>query len=364
LDDLKFQPQGVTENDLLEGYRETELGFLPEEWDVAPLGEHLSLIRNGLSKRQNREGAGYPVTRIETISGDRINPKKVAYLENLSDEQVEKHRLLPGDILFSNINSEPQLGRSVIYEGNPPLLLHGMNLLLLRTVRSLDSDFLSNLLSFYRATGVFIGLAGRAVNQSSINQGKLKAMLIPVPPISEQQAIAYVLRAVQEAKEATEKVIKASRELQRSLMNHLFTYGPVPVGEAERVPLKETEIGSVPAHWLSVKLGGVARIVSGGTPSRKSPEFWNGEIPWVKTGEIRYNTITTTEERISERGLMESSARLLPAGTLLMAMYGQGVTRGRVATLGIDASINQACAAILPMDGLLSRYLYHFFSFD
>jgi len=79
-------------------------------------------------------------------------------------------------------------------------------------------------------------------------------------------------------------VIVAARELKKSFMRHLFTYGLVPVDQDERVPLKETEIGPLPNHWPVASIGKVATVSSGGTPDRAKPEYWNGDIPWVKTG--------------------------------------------------------------------------------
>lgn len=99
----------------------------------------------------------------------------------------------------------------------------------------------------------------------------------------------------------------------------------------------------------TVTLGSIARITSGGTPKRSEPGYWNGTIPWVKTAQIQNGMITSEciEEWITPEGLDKSSARMIPKGTILMAMYGQGKTRGQVGILGIDATINQACAAIL-----------------
>lgn len=84
----------------------------------------------------------------------------------------------------------------------------------------------------------------------------------------------------------------------------------------------------LPEGWRRSTLGEIARITSGGTPDRSEPSYWGGSVPWVTTGEIQFNTITDTAEKITEAGLKNSSAKLFPPGTLLMAMYGQGKTRG------------------------------------
>lgn len=110
----------------------------------------------------------------------------------------------------------------------------------------------------------------------------------------------------------------------------------------------------------TVTLGSIAKITSGGTPERTKSAYWNGTIPWVKTAQIQNCTITAEciDEWITQEGLEHSSARLIPKGTILMAMYGQGKTRGQVAILGIDATINQACAAILLKPEVNRDYVY------
>ena len=109
---------------------------------------------------------------------------------------------------------------------------------------------------------------------------------------------------------------------------------------------KQTELGVIPDDWDVKKLGEIAVVSSGGTPNRSNPFYWNGNIPWITTSQIDFNTIISSNEFITELGLQNSAAKLYDQNTLLMAMYGQGKTRGKVAILGIDATINQACAAI------------------
>ena len=107
-------------------------------------------------------------------------------------------------------------------------------------------------------------------------------------------------------------------------------------------------------------LGNLATVMTGGTPDRGTPAYWGGSIPWVGTGEIDFNVIASPTEYLTERGLKESAARLLPKGTLLMAMYGKGTTREKVGILAIEAATNQACAAIIPKAELIeSEFLFY-----
>ena len=106
---------------------------------------------------------------------------------------------------------------------------------------------------------------------------------------------------------------------------------------------------SNPKGLNKIGVGERFEIKTGSTPSRKENSFWeNGMIPWVKTTELKEYTIYKTEEYITEEGFNNSSVNLLPKNTVLIAMYGQGKTRGMTGKLGIEATTNQACAAILP----------------
>jgi type I restriction enzyme S subunit len=199
------------------------------------------------------------------------------------------------------------------------------------------------------------GASYPAVNDKDVLD---RTILLPRPP--EQGKIAAVLWKIQRAIETEEKLSATARELKQAAMRQLFTYGLQ--GESQ----KETEIGLLPRSWKIAPIRANAKLVAGGTPPRSNEEYWkNGTIPWVKTGEVDYCVITKTKEKITSAGLNNSAAKLLPKGTLLIAMYGQGITRGKVAILGIDATTNQACAAIVPTnDEVLPFYLYYFLTFS
>jgi type I restriction enzyme, S subunit len=110
---------------------------------------------------------------------------------------------------------------------------------------------------------------------------------------------------------------------------------------------KRSEVGVIPVDWEVKRLGEIGIVSSGGTPNRSNLSYWNGNIPWITTSQIDFNTIISSNEFITELGLKNSAAKMYLRNTLLMAMYGQGKTRGKVAILGINATINQACAAII-----------------
>ncbi len=132
------------------------------------------------------------------------------------------------------------------------------------------------------------------------------------------------------------------------------------IGHSIRPGYRKSEVGLIPEDWETKRLVQIARVTAGGTPSRKVPEYWNGWIPWITTTEIDYCTISTTAEAISPAGLANSAAKMFPRGTLLMALYGQGKTRGKVAILGIDATSNQACAGIELSDSVSNKFVYYY----
>jgi len=340
------------------GYRMTELGLLPADWSVARLADVAEFSKKERGADIDGSIPFIPMTLL---------PESALYVDHWEDRARDEVRsgvyFQAGDLLLAKItpcleNGKQGIARGISggwgYATTEVYPIHGTAVL---------TEYLAYYLRHQPVRSHLVDRMEGSTGRQRLPKSVVENLPIPLPPLPEQRAIAHVLSTVQRAREATEAVIASTRELKRSLMRHLFMYGPVPVDQVDGVRLKETEIGLVPEHWQPIRLESIAQIASGGTPDRGRPDFWSGGIPWVKTGEINYNAITTTEETISAIGLACSSARIMPAGAVLMAMYGQGITRGRVAMLGIDAAVNQACLAIMPNSRVLSLFLYHYLTY-
>lgn len=147
---------------------------LPKNWVECDLETIVERMTNGANLYQNETyfENSYPITRIETIADESINLERVKYVI-ATHEQIQKYSLKKGDILFSHINSDKHLGKTAIYNSDE-ILIHGINLLLIRTSKYYNPFLLNYFLKYYRFEGKFMEVAQRAVNQSSINQKKIK----------------------------------------------------------------------------------------------------------------------------------------------------------------------------------------------
>lgn len=117
---------------------------------------------------------------------------------------------------------------------------------------------------------------------------------------------------------------------------------------------------NLPPKWNRVNLGEVGSVLTGGTPRTGTPEYWGGSILWMSSGEVNQRRVYDTEKRITEAGLKSSNATLLPKGAVMVALAGQGKTRGKVAVLEVESTCNQSLAAIIPnKDELISDFLFY-----
>jgi type I restriction enzyme S subunit len=161
---------------------------LPQGWEWVRLGTLLDRISNGYSGGQSKSPTNFPLTRIETISKSTVDFSRVGYCTDIQEPDIQKYRLEVGDILLSHINSDLHLGKTALYTDDR-LLIHGTNLLLLRSSAHVDSGYINLLINQLRLTGFFLTIAQHAIGQASINQSKITSILGALPPLAEQSRI-------------------------------------------------------------------------------------------------------------------------------------------------------------------------------
>jgi len=342
-----------TISEVRDGFKETEIGLIPEDWKVAKLKD-VSDFKNGINFTREQKGN----TGILTV--DVLNMYDEGLYINLQNlyrvnkKIPDEYLLRDGDILFvrSSLKQEG-VGWASLFKGiNEPVTFCGFIIRARLKSPNISPDFLAYFLRSSIARKRLVSSSGK-VAITNINQGMLGALTIPIPPFIEQQKIAFILSKIQQAIQQQEKIIEATKNLKKSLMHKLFTEGTR--GEEQ----KETEIGLIPRSWDIKNLSDVAKLTSGGTPNRRVSQYFGGTIPWVKSGELEDNTIFDTEEKITEEGLRNSSAKIFPRGTLLIAMY--GATVGKTAILGIEAATNQAVCAVFPKNNILTTEFLRYY---
>lgn len=182
----------------------------------------------------------------------------------------------------------------------------------------------------------------------SVKYDVLKKQKIPFPPLSEQKKIAEILATQDKVIELKEKLVAEKQSQKKYLMSVLL-------GGDFKKTFKLNGVTIDKKKWEKKKLGDICDTFSGGTPSRYHPEYFNGNIPWIKSGELNQENVYETKEFLTKKGIESSSAKMVKKGTLLIAMY--GATAGVLAVSHIDAAINQAILALIPNIDINPFYL-------
>lgn len=237
-------------------FKQTEIGLIPEDWQVVRLGEVADISSGGSAPQGSQYfGGNNYFIRVQHIDNENYLIKGY---DLITDEAIKKYKLKlfkKGTIVFPKSGATVYLEKRAILPFDSYIVSH------LCAVISKTPNLFQNYLFYVLIKTKFAEKKGDGY--PTLNISEVKNFLIPLPPLPEQRAIAEVLSTIQEAKEKTEAVIKATRELKKSMMKHLFTYGPVPLSEVDKVKLKETEIGPIPEDWQVVRLEEMADFKNG-----------------------------------------------------------------------------------------------------
>lgn len=192
--------------------------------------------------------------------------------------------------------------------------------------------------------------------------------LIPLPAIEKQREIVAEYHTIQNRIDLNNQLIQTLETTAQAIYKQWFVEFEFPneAGQPYKSSggeLVDSELGEIPKGWESTTIKNYSlKMRSGGTPDRGEEVFWDSnDIPWLKTGEVANKILVESEEFISFAGSQNSSAKKLPINTVLIAMYGEGKTKGQAAYLRFEAAVNQACCAIICENEFLSTLLYFFF---
>ncbi|WLW67292.1 restriction endonuclease subunit S [Psychrobacter sp. van23A] len=344
----------MSEVKIPEGYKQTEVGVIPEDWKLLTIDDVASFSGGSQPPRSTFIFSPRP-SYIRLI---QIRDYKTSNFETYIPEHLANKKCKNTDIMIGRYG--------------PPIfqILRGIegayNVALIKATPSNDiqREYLYYFLKTEKLFQLMELLSRRSSGQTGVELPALKAYPIPLPPKSEQTAIATALSDVDNLIQSLEKLIAKKEVIKTGTMQQLITgktrlpeFATNADGSAKG--FKQTELGRIPEDWEVRKVKSFTDCTSGGTPSTTVRSYWGGVHPWMSSGELHLKKVYDVKERITDKGLENSSTKYIPKNSILIGLAGQGKTRGTVAISKISLCTNQSIGAILPSKEFDSEYLYY-----
>ncbi len=358
----------------------------PEGWAIAKLGE---VVRPSKERVEPSEVADSPYLSLEHIESGTC---RILGHGRASDVKSTKSVFRSGDVLYGKLR--PYLNKvcRANFDG-----VCSTDILVFPSVQNIDNSYLMRLLST-REVVEYANLHSAGIQLPRVSFAALAEMGIPLPPFAEQKRIVAkveeLLARVNTTRERLRRVPAILKRFRQSVLaaacsgrltsdwrdnnpghepastllqkirlaRAAASAGRPKVTLSDQNPDSDTEAleTSLPEGWTWCRVEEIASVRTGGTPSRKEPSYWGGGVPWISSGEVANCRIGATREAITEAGLENSNAKMYPRGTVLIAMIGEGKTRGQTAILDIDAATNQNVAALVFDSGHVEpEYFWH-----
>lgn len=364
--------------------------WLPNGWVIAKVGDYL-FLKNGFAFKSNSyvqpNDVTYPVIRISDIDGMYASDADAIHVS----DPVVGFEVCKGDLLIAM--SGATTGKIGVYKGKEPAFQNQrVGNLKLRSDK-LGSTRFRNYLIASLSENILKEAYGGA--QPNISGKAIENMEIQLPPLVEQKIIAdkldTLLAQVESIKARLESIPEILKQFRQSVLaaavsgklteewrrintNHvrqdIYFIDKYWENEYKKnnkkykkieYPKSDFDLSVFPDNWVKTNVGRVFDVYVGATPSRQREEFWNGEINWVSSSEVAFCRIRSTKENITNEGYKSTSTTIHPVGTVMLAMIGQGKTRGQAAILDIEACHNQNTAALrVPEKIANSEFLYFY----
>ena len=323
---------------------------LPKGWRWAALSEICEI-----NPRRPRNLAVGPETEVTFVPMSAVSDQFAAITGAVERPYQEVSRgytyMEDGDVIFAKITPCMQNGKhAIVRDTRTGFALGSTEFHVLRPSEKLDARLLHSFLlrpEFLReAEHHFTGTAG----QQRVPKEFMAATLFPLPPFDEQQRIVARLEeqmaTAERARAAAQAQLTAIEAMPQALLREIFPRSPAD---------------GLPVGWRWAKLGEVCEMGSGGTPKRGNSSYFGGSIPWVIIGDLNDDVVTQTQQTLTQSGLNNSSAKLVPVGAVLIAMYG---SIGKLGIAGVELTTNQAIAHAIPQPDVDPRWLFQFLRSD
>lgn len=322
----------IITNNIPQGYKNSPLGIIPEEWKVKKLGDVSECFSGGTPKASNNE---YYDGNIPFIRSGEIHQKNTAlFLSELGLTESSAKIVEKGDLLIALYGANS--GDSAISQINGAI---NQAILCIRP-HNLLTSFLCPFLELNKNMYIAKYLQG---GQGNLSGDIIKNYIIPIPPLPEQQKIAEVLSTWNKAIEKQSQLIEKFELRKKGLMQQLLT-------GKKRLPMFNYE-------WKITALGNCAGIIGGGTPNTANENYWNGNIAWFTPSEIgKSKYVYKSLKYITKEGLNNSSANLLPVGTIL---FTSRATIGQKAILKTEAATNQGFQSLIISDVNSTEFFFY-----
>lgn len=324
-------------------------------WEKVKLGD-VSEFSNGINFGKEAYAKGIKLINVSNF-GDRFSPEYDS-LEEIKDDVVRKSDLLhDGDIVFVRSNGNKELvGRCMLINNPPEKVTYSGFCIRVRLKNTAKNNPVFWTYHF-KNKAFRKAVAGTAIgaNIQNLSQGRLSVYEAIVPDIDGQRRIAEILSVYDRLIENNQKQIKLLGEATQRLYKEWFVDLRFPGYEDVKI------VDGVPEGWNRKQISDVCfRINAGGTPSRSKTDYWNNpSVKWYKTGELQDCWLIDSDEYISDDGLKNSSAKLFPKHTIIMAIYASP-TLGRLGILSSEAACNQAALCLIANEEYVSwQWLYH-----
>ena len=331
---------------------QTEIGLIPDDWEVRALGE-ICDVRDGTHDSPIYYDFGYPFITSKNLINGMIDFNDIQYIsKNDYDKINERSKVDKNDILFSMIGT---IGKSVLVLQEPNFAIK--NVALFKNINKCNQVYLKQYLDSDICYSR-MNEDAKGSTQTFIPLGYFRTFLVPFPPLPEQQRIAKALSDVDALISTTEKLIQKKKNIKQGTMQNLLTGKKRLPGFAKSTRTKMTELGEIPEDWEVKSLGEVATIIGGGTPSTTVAEYWNGNIEWFTPTEITDSQkyVSNSLRTITVSGLHNSSAKLLPTGTILLTTR---ATIGIAAITKKEVCTNQGFQSLVVRNNCDNEFLYY-----